>query len=60
MSSTASTSASPSRRAPPLTKAFQAAVDELIKDGVYARILEKWGTTASAIDASEINPREHL
>ncbi len=44
----------------PLTKAFQAAVDELIKDGVYARILEKWGTTASAIDASEINPREHL
>ncbi|WP_374205517.1 transporter substrate-binding domain-containing protein [Streptomyces sioyaensis] len=42
----------------PLTKAFQAAVNELIKDGTYARILKKWGTTASAIDASRINPPE--
>ncbi|MFD8522189.1 ABC transporter substrate-binding protein [Streptomyces capillispiralis] len=43
----------------PLTRAFQAAVNELIKDGVYARILEKWGTSASAIDTSRINPPEH-
>ncbi|MEU1315031.1 ABC transporter substrate-binding protein [Streptomyces tibetensis] len=43
----------------PLTKAFRAAVDELIKDGTYARILKKWGTSASAIDASRINPPEH-
>ncbi|MFF6779304.1 ABC transporter substrate-binding protein [Streptomyces sp. NPDC012637] len=43
----------------PLTKAFQAAVNELIKDGTYARILGKWGTTASAIDTSRINPPEH-
>ncbi|MEU1123466.1 ABC transporter substrate-binding protein [Streptomyces sp. NPDC005899] len=43
----------------PLTKAFQAAVDELIKDGTYARILEKWGTSASAIETSRINPPEH-
>ncbi|MET9609536.1 ABC transporter substrate-binding protein [Streptomyces sp. NPDC006512] len=43
----------------PLTPAFQAAVNELIKDGTYARILKKWGTTASAIDASQINPAEH-
>ncbi|MFI5756385.1 ABC transporter substrate-binding protein [Streptomyces sp. NPDC051569] len=43
----------------PLTPAFQAAVNELIKDGTYARILQKWGTTASAIDASRINPPEH-
>ncbi|MGW0865984.1 ABC transporter substrate-binding protein [Streptomyces sp. NPDC002611] len=43
----------------PLTKAFQAAVDALIKDGTYARILKKWGTSASAIDASQINPPEH-
>ncbi len=48
------------KKGSPLTKAFQAAVNELIKDGTYARILEKWGTTASAIDASEINPREQL
>jgi polar amino acid transport system substrate-binding protein len=43
----------------PLTRAFQAAVNELIKDGTYARILEKWGTAASAIDTSQINPSEH-
>ncbi|MEU6813124.1 ABC transporter substrate-binding protein [Streptomyces sp. NPDC046831] len=43
----------------PLTKAFQAAVNELIQDGTYARILRKWGTTASAIDTSRINPPEH-
>ncbi|MEU6862787.1 ABC transporter substrate-binding protein [Streptomyces sp. NPDC046876] len=43
----------------PLTKAFQAAVNELIKNGAYARILTKWGTTASAIDTSQINPPEH-
>ncbi|MEU6485490.1 ABC transporter substrate-binding protein [Streptomyces sp. NPDC046887] len=42
-----------------LTPAFQAAVNQLIKDGTYARILEKWGTTASAIEKSEINPPEH-
>ena len=42
-----------------LTKAFQAAVNELIKNGSYARILEKWGTTGSAIDTSRVNPPEH-
>jgi polar amino acid transport system substrate-binding protein len=43
----------------PLTKAFRAAVNTLIKNGAYARILAKWGTTGSAIDASRINPPEH-
>ncbi|GAA2586599.1 ABC transporter substrate-binding protein [Streptomyces lienomycini] len=43
----------------PLTEAFQAAVNELIDDGTYARILEKWGTSASAIETSRINPPEH-
>ncbi|MEU0742059.1 ABC transporter substrate-binding protein [Streptomyces sp. NPDC006134] len=47
------------KKGSPLTKAFQAAVNHLIEDGTYARILAKWGTTASAIDASEINPPEH-
>ncbi|GAA0592132.1 ABC transporter substrate-binding protein [Streptomyces crystallinus] len=47
------------KKGSPLTKAFQAAVNELIKDGTYARILTKWGTAASAIDASQINPPEH-
>ncbi|MFF9045852.1 ABC transporter substrate-binding protein [Streptomyces parvulus] len=47
------------KKGAPLTRAFQAAVNELIKDGTYARILEKWGTSASAIDTSRINPPEH-
>ncbi|MFF7651063.1 ABC transporter substrate-binding protein [Streptomyces sp. NPDC007983] len=42
-----------------LPRAFQAAVNELIKDGTYARILDKWGTKASAIETSRINPPEH-
>ncbi|MFD7256737.1 ABC transporter substrate-binding protein [Streptomyces sp. NPDC059874] len=47
------------KKGSPLTPAVQAAVNELIKDGTYARILKKWGTTASAIDTSQINPAEH-
>jgi polar amino acid transport system substrate-binding protein len=47
------------KKGSPLTKAFQAAVNELIKDGTYARILKKWGTSASAIERSRINPPEH-
>ncbi|WP_190196585.1 ABC transporter substrate-binding protein [Streptomyces djakartensis] len=47
------------KKGSPLTKAFQAAVNELIKDGTYARILKKWGTSASAIDTSRVNPPEH-
>lgn len=47
------------KKGSPLTRAFRAAVDHLIDDGTYARILAKWGTTASAIDASRINPPEH-
>ncbi|MFB6846875.1 ABC transporter substrate-binding protein [Streptomyces sp. NPDC056373] len=47
------------KKGSPLTKAFRAAVDELIENGTYARILEKWGTSASAIDTSRINPPEH-
>ncbi|MFF5369382.1 ABC transporter substrate-binding protein [Streptomyces sp. NPDC013187] len=47
------------KKGSPLTRAFRAAVDELIKNGTYARILRKWGTSASAIDASRINPPEH-
>ncbi|MER7835986.1 ABC transporter substrate-binding protein [Streptomyces sp. NPDC096040] len=41
-----------------LAPAFQAAVNKLITDGTYDRILKKWGTTASAIDASRISPPE--
>ena len=41
-----------------LAPAFRAAVDKLIADGTYARILEKWGTTGSAIATSQISPPE--
>jgi polar amino acid transport system substrate-binding protein len=47
------------KKGSPLTKAFQAAVNELIDDGTYARILKKWSTSASAIETSRINPPEH-
>ncbi|MEU4038770.1 ABC transporter substrate-binding protein [Streptomyces collinus] len=48
------------KKGSPLTRAFRAAVNELIEDGAYARILKKWNTSASAIKASRINPPEHL
>ncbi|MFE0173888.1 transporter substrate-binding domain-containing protein [Streptomyces sp. NPDC059002] len=41
-----------------LAPAFRAAVDQLIKDGTYDRILKKWGTQGSAIDKSRISPPE--
>nr|WSY56010.1 ABC transporter substrate-binding protein [Streptomyces sp. NBC_00886] len=41
-----------------LAPAFQAAVNKLIADGTYDRILKKWGTTGSAIATSKISPPE--
>ncbi|MFH8287109.1 ABC transporter substrate-binding protein [Streptomyces antibioticus] len=41
-----------------LAPAFQAAVNKLIEDGSYAKILKKWGTTDSALTKSEISPPE--
>ncbi|MFG2131078.1 ABC transporter substrate-binding protein [Streptomyces sp. NPDC048751] len=41
-----------------LAPAFQAAVNKLIADGTYDKILKKWGTTGSAIDKSQISPPE--
>ncbi|MET9034277.1 ABC transporter substrate-binding protein [Streptomyces mirabilis] len=41
-----------------LAPAFQAAVNKLIADGTYDRILKKWGTTGSAIGKSQISPPE--
>ncbi|MEV0680693.1 ABC transporter substrate-binding protein [Actinosynnema sp. NPDC050436] len=43
----------------PLAPAFQAAVNKLVQDGTYLRILEKWGTKDSAIPESLISPPEH-
>ncbi|MFF5537566.1 transporter substrate-binding domain-containing protein [Streptomyces cinerochromogenes] len=41
-----------------LAPAFQAAVNKLLSDGTYDRILKKWGTTGSAIKQSRISPPE--
>ncbi|MGV9265725.1 ABC transporter substrate-binding protein [Kitasatospora sp. NPDC003701] len=42
-----------------LTPAFQAAVNQLIKDGTYDKIVKKWGVVDSAIKESQISPPEH-
>ncbi|TQF06940.1 ABC transporter substrate-binding protein [Kitasatospora acidiphila] len=47
------------KKGSPLTPAFQAAVNQLIKDGTYDRILRKWAVTGSAIEESRISPPEH-
>ncbi|MFI0811819.1 ABC transporter substrate-binding protein [Streptomyces echinatus] len=41
-----------------LAPAFQAAVNKLLSDGTYDRILRKWGTAGSAIEKSRISPPE--
>ncbi|OON82362.1 ABC transporter substrate-binding protein [Streptomyces tsukubensis] len=41
-----------------LAPAFQAAVNEIIKNGTYARILKKWDVTPSALTSSKISPPE--
>ncbi|MEU0074477.1 ABC transporter substrate-binding protein [Streptomyces sp. NPDC006332] len=41
-----------------LAPAFRAAVNKLIADGTYNKILKKWGTTGSAITTSQISPPE--
>ncbi|WP_018549274.1 ABC transporter substrate-binding protein [Streptomyces sp. LaPpAH-108] len=46
------------KKGTPLAPAFRAAVNRIIADGTYARILKKWGTTGSAISTSRISPPE--
>ncbi|MHC3428601.1 ABC transporter substrate-binding protein [Streptomyces sp. DT18] len=41
-----------------LTHAFQKAVNVLIADGTYAKILKKWGVSDSALPTSRISPPE--
>ncbi|KNH17774.1 ABC transporter substrate-binding protein [Arthrobacter sp. ZBG10] len=39
-----------------LAVAAQAALNELIDNGTYAKILDRWGLTSEAIEKSELNP----
>jgi polar amino acid transport system substrate-binding protein len=43
-----------------LTKPLSDAVNELIRNGDYARILTKWGVTSSGIQQSAVNPKPTL
>ena len=40
----------------PMAKPIQAAVQELIANGTYGKILDKWGLQKGAITTSPINP----
>jgi polar amino acid transport system substrate-binding protein len=44
------------KKGSPLAKPLQAAVNTLIANGTYGRILKKWGTQDSALTASRISP----
>ncbi len=39
-----------------LVKAYAAAIDHVIEDGSYERVLKRWGLEGEAVDKSEINP----
>ncbi|MFF2508580.1 ABC transporter substrate-binding protein [Streptomyces sp. NPDC058067] len=39
-----------------LVDAYAAALDHVIKDGSYARVLKRWGLSTEAVEKSEINP----
>jgi polar amino acid transport system substrate-binding protein len=40
-----------------LVKAYAAAIDHIIQDGSYAKVLKRWGLSGEAVKKSEINPR---
>jgi polar amino acid transport system substrate-binding protein len=44
----------------PIAKALRDAVNKLIDDGDYAKILGKWGVTSSGISSSALNPKPNL
>ncbi|MFD4028025.1 ABC transporter substrate-binding protein [Streptomyces sp. NPDC058576] len=39
-----------------LVKAYAAAIDHIIEDGSYAKVLKRWGLSGEAVEKSEINP----
>ncbi|MFD6418252.1 ABC transporter substrate-binding protein [Streptomyces sp. NPDC060194] len=39
-----------------LVKAYAGALDHVIEDGSYGKVLGRWGLTAEAVEKSEINP----
>ncbi|MFE8914348.1 ABC transporter substrate-binding protein [Streptomyces globisporus] len=39
-----------------LVKAYAAAIDHIVQDGSYGKVLERWGLSGEAVEKSEINP----
>ncbi|MFJ1594607.1 ABC transporter substrate-binding protein [Kitasatospora albolonga] len=39
-----------------LVEAYAAAIDHIIEDGSYGKVLKRWGLTGEAVEKSEINP----
>ncbi|WP_328889781.1 ABC transporter substrate-binding protein [Streptomyces sp. NBC_00316] len=39
-----------------LVEAYAAAIDHIIEDGSYAKVLKRWGLSDEAVEKSEINP----
>jgi polar amino acid transport system substrate-binding protein len=39
-----------------LVEAYAAAIDQIVKDGSYAKVLKRWGLSSEAVPKAEINP----
>lgn len=39
-----------------LIEAYAAAIDHIVRDGSYGKVLERWGLSGEAVEKSEINP----
>ncbi|MFF3828095.1 ABC transporter substrate-binding protein [Streptomyces griseus] len=39
-----------------LVEAYAAAIDHIVKDGSYGKVLKRWGLSGEAVEKSEINP----
>nr|WP_055553214.1 ABC transporter substrate-binding protein [Streptomyces sp. NBRC 110028] len=49
--------AATTRKGSGLVDAYAAAIDHIIQDGSYARVLKRWGLSSEAVKKSEVNPR---
>lgn len=48
--------AAATKRGSGLVDAYAAAIDHIVRDGSYARVLKRWGLSDEAVTTSEINP----
>ncbi|GAB2706799.1 ABC transporter substrate-binding protein [Kitasatospora kifunensis] len=44
------------KKGDPLITAVQAALNEIIKNGTYGQVLQRWGLSNEAVSSSELNP----